>query len=281
MAKKRPIVPAGKHTSHKKIALPKIGTPIFKGAPEGKKAVLHIGIYSATAQTLHNNFKKEPWHVVRLDSREEVKPDHLHSMADMATIGDQSIDNIWCPQVLQKLFSFEIAQALKEAHRVLKNGGTFYMSVPDGQIAGAYLANNRQTEALYTAAAGEVSSIDLLFGFQPAIQKGNTSLIHHSIFTLDSLIAIMRDSGFTNIQIKRDNFELQVIAMRYAFDDPKRVERTSITQGNKVFEGKEVPAVPPIPAQQVASVGYRTAPNMMPDEIDQPPKQWHPLNLPR
>jgi hypothetical protein len=277
MAKKRPIIPA--HKTSKKVTLPKIGTPSFRGAPEGKKTVLHIGLRSATPAMLHSSFNHPSWHVVRLDTHADVQPDFVGSITHMHMLPDQSVEAIWCPQVLQKLFYYEIHHALKEAYRVLTHGGSFYMSVPDGQIAGAYLAHNRANEALYTAKAGDVTSVDLLYGFQPAIQKGNLSLVHHCVFTTDSLVTLMRESGFTNIQIKRDNFELQVSAMRYADDDPKRVERTTITQNNKVIEHHNIPAVPPIPTQQVASVGYRTRTNMMYDELDQPPKIWQPLHL--
>lgn len=281
MAKKRSAIPVNKQHAIKKIALPKIGTPTFRGTPEGKSTVLHIGIFAATAQTLHKSFHTDAWHVVRLDTRTDMNPDFIGSMTDMSMFPDQSVHAIWCPQVMQKLFDHDIKKALREAYRVLKDEGTFYMTVPDGQIAGAYLAHNRLHEALYSSPAGDITSLDLLFGFQAGIKAGNHSLIHHCIFTTESLIAYMRESGFTNIQIKRERFELQVVARRFADNDERRVERTTITQSNKLFEGENVPIVPPIPAQHVTPTGYRSSPNMMVDELDQPPKEWQPLNLPR
>lgn len=277
MAKKRAMIPPAAHKQQKKVVLPKIGVSVFTGTPDGKKAVLQIGIHNAAPETLHKNFRNDGWHVVSVDTHEDQKPNYVGSITQLSMIGDQSVDAVWCPHVMQKLFAFQIPMALKEACRVLKYNGVFYMTVPDAQIASAYFAHNRATETLYHSPAGPVTPMDLLFGFQPVIQRGNTSLTHHCAFTSESLATLMRESGFSNVQIKRDNYELQVMAIRQADDDPKRVERTTIVQNNKMVELENMPIVPPIPVAQASQAGYRSNPKMIVDEMDQPP--FHPFSV--
>ncbi len=277
MAKKRGIPTTVK--TQKKIALPKIGAGKFTVAPEGKRTVLHIGIASATPQNLNVSFQTPLWHCIRVDSEALVRPDIETPCDNLSMIPDSCIDAIWMPQVLHKIYDHRTIPTLQELCRVLKEGGTVYISVPDAQIAGAYLAHNRLEDTLYTANAGEINSLDLLFGFRKGLQAGNLALQHRTAFTSETLAFKAREAGFTNIQVKREKFEIQLAATKYQYDNPKRVERIAISGSTDI---KNIPIIPPIPAQpstQQAPTGYRTKPSMMFDELDQPPFIWKDLGL--
>lgn len=272
---KRKIIQTAKP---KKVTLPKIGAGKFTPAAQGIKTVLHIGINSATPQALNASFTSPDWHCVRIDSESIVQPNILTPCYDLSMIPNASVEAIWAPHILHKVHVHQAKAALSEMNRVLKDEGKLYVIVPDAQIACAYIANNRMDETLFTSAAGPVTPHDLLFGFAKGIERGNTQLQHKAAFTSESLGLLARESGLSTITITRARFEIQLMAIKYAFDNPNRVERIAI---NGSTELKNIPIVPPIPQQAAtnAPAGYRTQPNMMFDELNQPPFIWKELGL--
>jgi hypothetical protein len=54
-------------------------------------------------------------------------------------------------------------------------------------------------EPLYQSPAGPISPIDVLYGFRPALKKGNLFMAHHCGFTLKALLATLRASGFNMV----------------------------------------------------------------------------------
>lgn len=83
---------------------------------------LHIGGKSAHPD----------WKIVDIDPRPEV--DYVLNANDLSQFADESVDAIYSSHVLEHFhhtLNNEVANVLKEWHRVLKPGGRLFISVPD------------------------------------------------------------------------------------------------------------------------------------------------------
>ncbi len=242
--------------------------------PENKKLVLYIGISSASPERLHKSFVGEEWHCVRMDPDGRANPDIQASILNPVGIEPRTFDAIWCPHILQRYPAFEAVRALKNMHVALKDGGYIALSVPNAQTAAAYVANNKPSETLYSSPAGDVTPIDILYGFQKGISEGQRHLAHALGYTMEMLGQCMTSAGFSNVQIQAEDYDITAAGYRYTYDNPNRVERVSFVNNVKSKE-KAAPIATAAPAKAA-----QAQPNYVKmDNLDQPPKQWKPLGL--
>jgi hypothetical protein len=61
-------------------------------------------------------------------------------------------------------------------------------------------------ETAYTAPAGAVAPIDMLYGYRPALAAGHLSMAHRTGFTAHSLVEALRRAGFANVAACSDRF---------------------------------------------------------------------------
>jgi len=246
------------------------------GSGQSLKTVLHMGISSAVPERLHASFSKDQWQPVRMDNDVRVKPDITGTLADMKAVKTGSMDAIWCHHLLQRFFLHDVEQGLRECYRVLKENGFLLMALPDGQTAGAYLANNKPADPVYQSGAGPISALDMLYGYGPALRDGKLHLAHRSAFTADMLGLMLRDSGFTNIRLERKKTEIQAVAYKLGYDNPERVERVIIAQSDAT---KALPKVAPVKAAENTSTPVQKGKDGLTDSLDMPPALWKPLGL--
>ena len=76
--------------------------------------------------------KKEGWKILNIQDGEHV--DFHGDISDLSQFENGSVEEIYASHVVEHVDQNKIKETLKGIHRVLKNGGKFYVSVPDMEI---------------------------------------------------------------------------------------------------------------------------------------------------
>ncbi len=259
---------------------------IYKGRPwaeivkeaGGRKLCLHIGCGPRNENSLHKSFRGEDWFEVRLDIDPDVEPDVLADMRDLSFLPDEAVHAVWSSHNLEHLYPHEVVPAMEEFHRVLKIGGFILVTLPDIETIAGYVARGGLEEPVYDSPAGPITPMDIIFGLQRAMARGNLFMAHHTAFTAKTLAIKLRDAGFSNIKANREHYDLWASGYKYPFNHPKRVNRMLVANNDK----KRLESLPPIPPMartpHPGQILVKGRP-IRSDELDIPPKHWKPLNL--
>ena len=76
--------------------------------------------------------KKEGWKILNIQQKPDV--DFIGDITDLGQFEDNSIDEIYASHVVEHVAQKKVETTLKGIHRVLKDSGKFYVSVPDMDI---------------------------------------------------------------------------------------------------------------------------------------------------
>jgi len=76
--------------------------------------------------------KKDGWSILNIQKNDNV--DFVGDISDLSQFDDESIDEIYASHVVEHVNQKNIPKTLKGIHRVLKDDGKFYISVPDMDI---------------------------------------------------------------------------------------------------------------------------------------------------
>jgi hypothetical protein len=88
----------------------------------------------------------------------------------------------------------------------LKPDGFAVITCPDLQSVCALVAEGKLLEPCYTAPAGPIAPIDILYGFRPALARGNRYMAHHCGFTQAVLTHTLLAAGFARVAALRRGF---------------------------------------------------------------------------
>ena len=178
--------------------------------------LLHVGCGQKTKSATTKGFNTDEWEEVRFDIDEAVNPDVIGTMTDMSAIESSSIDAIYSSHNIEHLYPHEVAIALDEFFRVLKDDGFVMLTCPDLQSVCALVADDKLLEPAYVSRAGPISPIDMLYGFRPSMAAGNLYMSHRSGFTKNTLIDTFKDHGFKAIAGRRreKHFDLFCLASK-------------------------------------------------------------------
>lgn len=180
----------------------------------GPKALLHIGCGTAPHSRLPECFKTADWQEIRLDINPAVKPDIIASVTDMSAVPSASVDAVWSSHNLEHLEGFEVAGAMAEIRRVLKPGGFALITLPDLQRIAQLIAEGRGDEVMYTSPAGPITPLDMLFGHQASLARGNRYMGHRTGFTAERLGEKLTAAGFEEVRVlKGGSFDLWAVAV--------------------------------------------------------------------
>ncbi|MEM6414159.1 MAG: methyltransferase domain-containing protein [Pseudomonadota bacterium] len=160
------------------------------------RSVLHVGCGQNRLDRLPRPFQNGSWRETRLDLNPDVDPDFICSITDMAPVPSDSMDAVFSSHNIEHLFAHEVGDALCEFARVLKSNGLAIITCPDVQSVAAVIAEGRLEEPVYSAPAGPISPVDILYGHRRSIAAGNTFMAHRTGFTLKSLAAAISRAGF-------------------------------------------------------------------------------------
>jgi SAM-dependent methyltransferase len=164
---------------------------------------LHIGCGQKRKDQTTRGFNTSEWTEKRFDIDETVNPDIVGTMTDMSAVPDGSVEAIFSSHNIEHLYPHDVPKALAEFRRVLKPNGFVVITCPDLQSVCALVAEDKLTEAAYTAPAGPITPLDILYGFRPSMAQGNLFMAHRCGFTEKVLIGTLKVSGFAMIASKR------------------------------------------------------------------------------
>lgn len=191
-----------------------------------KKAFLHVGCGPKRQDQTTREFAKDTWRELRLDIAPEVAPDLVGTITDMAACADASMDAVYSSHNLEHLYPHEVPLAMAEFHRVLKPEGYLVITCPDLQAACALVAEDKLLETAYTAPAGPVAPLDMLYGFRRALAAGNIHMAHHCGFTQRALTGVLQAAGFSSIAaMRRPNPFYDIWAVATLAAQPEEVLR--------------------------------------------------------
>lgn len=184
------------------------------------KSFLHVGCGGATKKNTTPEFARDGWKEIRFDINPDVQPDIVGTMTDMSAVADESVDAIFSSHNIEHLYPHEVPIALKEFLRVLKPAGFLVVTCPDLQSVCKLVAEDKLTEPAYTAPAGPIAPLDILYGHRASLARGNLYMAHRCGFTHKVLVGTLRAAGFATIASKARQaapyFDLWAIASKSA-----------------------------------------------------------------
>ena len=167
------------------------------------KIFLHIGCGPKRKNQTTRGFNTDAWTELRFDIDESVNPDIVGTMLDMSAVADASVDAVFSSHNIEHLYPHEVPLALAEFKQVLKPDGFAVITCPDLQSVCALVAEDKLTEAAYTAPAGPITPLDILYGHRPPMAKGNLYMAHRCGFTQKVLSGTLQHCGFATVAAKR------------------------------------------------------------------------------
>lgn len=189
-----------------------------------ERVLVNVGCGPRNATTLPSYF--DSWRELRVDVDPSVQPDIIADLTDLSLIPNGSADAVWAAHCVEHLYEHQIALALAEFRRVLREDGFLCMIVPDLQAVAQYFVADQSHQPLYQSPAGPVTPHDIFFGFGAAIASGRTSMAHRCGFTPGSLQRCFQQLPFGELLVRRRtaDFELAAVArVTAAKDDAERV----------------------------------------------------------
>lgn len=177
---------------------------------------LHVGCGHKRKNDTTRAFNHPQWQEIRLDIDRRAKPDVLNRITHMHGVGNNSMDAIFSSHNLEHLHAHEIPAALKEFVRVLTPEGFMVLTCRDLQTIAGLIAEDKLMETAYESAQGPVSPLDMVYGLQKALAKGDMHMAHRCGFTRKVLVATLKACGFAAVaSIRRPHaFDLWALASK-------------------------------------------------------------------
>jgi hypothetical protein len=205
------------------------------------KTLLNVGCgQRESSATILSTFRTPDWSEIRLDIDPSIEPDVLASMLDMSIVHNESIDTIYASHSIECLYPNELAVAFNEFLRVLKPQGFAVFVCPDLQAAAQMILEERILDAAYSAPIGAITPFDMIYSHRLLTGRDKPYMARHCGFTLNMLIATLKEHGFQSFAGIRSNFNLWVIAMKNLMPSDEIMELA-----NNVFEQRKYNSEPP------------------------------------
>lgn len=175
---------------------------------------LHVGCGPNRKEQTTRGFNNDQWSELRFDIDQSVQPDLVGTMTDMSSVASESVDAIFSSHNIEHLYPHEVPVALAEFRRVLKPEGFAVITCPDLISVCKRVAEDKLTEPAYTAPAGPIAPLDMLYGHRPAMARGNLFMAHRCGFTQKVLVGSLQAAGFKMVASKARpaQFDLWAIA---------------------------------------------------------------------
>ena len=130
---------------------------------------------------------KEGWKILNIQKNDGV--DFIGSITDLSQFEDESINEIYASHVVEHVDQKNIKKTLKGIYRVLKNGGKFYVSVPNMDYLCRILIDEKAPSKV------RIHVMRIIFGGQVDDYD-----FHYFGYTLQLLSGFLKESGFKKIE---------------------------------------------------------------------------------
>jgi len=192
-----------------------------------EKILLNAGCGLAGSSRLPGMFSA--WRELRVDIDPAVRPDIVADLVNLSQVGSGVIDAVWTAHCIEHLYEHDVAGALSEIRRVLRNDGFACIIVPDLQRIASWIVDDKMHEPIYTSAAGPITAHDIVYGYGLAIKSGATAMAHKCGFTPTSMIRHITSAGFGGyFLVRRPTFELAAVVRKVNWPNPS--ERAALQQ---------------------------------------------------
>lgn len=177
---------------------------------------LHVGCGPTHKNQTTRGFDTPHWIEVRLDIDPAAEPDVLGTITDMSEVADSSIDAVFSSHNIEHLYPHEAPLALGEFLRVLTSDGFAVITCPDLQSVCALVADDKLMEPAYHSPAGPIAPLDILYGYRPALARGNHFMAHRSGYTQRVLATALLRAGFATVtsRARPNHFDLWALATK-------------------------------------------------------------------
>lgn len=143
---------------------------------------------------------------MRLDIDGTYGPDIVANMTDMGEIGQ--FNSLLCQHALEHLHPYEVPVALNEFKRVLKEGGTAIVFVPDLEDVKA------TEEVILESPAGPITGLDMIYGYRKVL-KERPYMAHKTGFISKTLHDAFVCAGFKQVYTQRlGNYNLMAVGKK-------------------------------------------------------------------
>jgi|tagenome__1003787_1003787.scaffolds.fasta_scaffold19590903_2 predicted SAM-dependent methyltransferase len=188
--------------------------PVGGAVSGSEKIVLNVGCGYRSPQNLHSRFHSSEWREVRIDIDPAVQPDFVCSITALTPIASDSVDAVWASHNLEHIHHHEVPSALGEFFRVLKPGGLLLLTTPNLQKAAEFVAHDQLEHEVYRSPAGPITPLDMIFGHTASLARGKAFMAHKTGFTARTLQRLLTDTGFTDLRLSQDQFDLWAAASK-------------------------------------------------------------------
>jgi len=138
---------------------------------------LHIGGWVA----------KEGWKILNIQKKDNV--DFVGDISDLSQFKENSINEIYASHVFEHIKYIDAKETLLGIHRVLAQGGKFYISVPDMEILfKQFLEKKNESKA-------KIHIIRMIFGGQKDEYD-----FHYFGWDFELLSGLLKNVGFKKIE---------------------------------------------------------------------------------
>ena len=131
-----------------------------------------------------------------------VEPADIVCDAKKLTIEDEFADGIYASHILEHFYSHEVVPTLKEWLRVMKPGGKAIILTPDliDNMKMA-LTFGLECKSIPTAGVGNITPLDVIYGFGKEIETGKEGMAHKTGFDVARLQRVMEEAGFREVTV--------------------------------------------------------------------------------
>jgi hypothetical protein len=230
----------------------KIPKPLLKklSEPSEKKRVLHLYSGAVSEKRMHASFTPVGWEEVRVDPFAENAPDIVGGFDALSQFPDDCFQAIWCAHRLQLLPQDQVVPSLKACLRVLSDKGMLLFTTADLQTVSKLVWESKQPDEPLTSKGP--TALQLLYGPSSALR-------FQSSFTALTFGRALKNAGFYNVEVKREDLTLWGLGHKLSQAHPNRSDRILVVD-------------------RYAPMQPSTAPGMS-DELDRPPHLWKPVGL--
>jgi hypothetical protein len=142
-------------------------------------------------------------------------------MTDMGAVDTGSAGAVFSSHNVEHLYPHEVPVALAEFKRVLSPDGFAVITCPDLQSVAQLVADDKLLEPAYQSGMGPIAPLDILYGHNASIARGNHYMAHRGGFTARTLANALSEVGFGRSVVMRrpSAFDLWALATVQALDN--------------------------------------------------------------